>query len=170
MARRRSSGSRVIDFKKWSPMPALSASAATDGNKGGSQIAIASPSTILRIRGSWWCGLGIGKQAGDAGTVTLAIGIVSTDAATLGATALPDPQSEISYPWLWWDEVDLHSFITGDAEEVGVSVCERRVIDTKAMRRVQAGQSLALILEYSGIVGAQAIQTEVTTCRVLFGT
>ena len=67
--------------------------------------------------------------------VTIALGLVSTDAFLLGSTALPEPLDDADYPWMFWRSVVLESFLAAGAEGEGSSVY-RIDVDSKAMRKV----------------------------------
>ena len=169
MARRSSRGGRVLDFKQWLSLPSLEATFSTDGNIGGSALAFVAPATILRIRGSFFVQFDSTAQVGDNISVAVGIGIVSTDAAALGATALPDPASELEYPWLWWGSMNLASEVAAAPTAWGPGA-QFMEVDTKAMRRVKPQQSLALIVEVFSATGAPVTLLKSTAMRVLVGT
>ncbi len=170
MARRGTRG-RVIDFKAWTGLPGASQSFATDGTRlAGGSIAFTAPATILRIRvPSVLCFFDNTKQAGDSIDLAFGIGIVSTDAFTLGATAMPDPGGEPEYPWMWWTQLSLFSDAAVSFEGTGISVV-RFSVDSKAMRRVAPGQSLVPIVQASGATGAPTTFVRWGNGRVLIGT
>ena len=109
------------------------------------------------------------KQVGDRIRLTFGLGIVSTDAATLGSTAVPDPGGEPDYPWLWWGTMDLLSYLAVGNESWGTS---RQIVDvdTKAMRRFKPGQSLIWIVEAASVSGAPVTDVIFHQTRVLIGT
>ena len=167
MARRPfASRGRTIDYKQWSSVPGLSADVAAAGNQGGSQLAFTFPATILRIRGGGHIGIDGGAD-GAANNVTVGIGIVSTDAATLGATALPDPQDEPEYDWMWWRELNVKRIVQTAETDSDIAGTVRWVIDSKAMRKVKPGQSLIMIFQTGTTT---AIDIEMEQLRVLIGT
>ncbi len=170
MARRRSvGGGRVIDFKAWLALGAGSASVSTNATQGGTKLDFASPGTILRIRGSVYASLDATQQVGDEMTVTWAVGMVSTDAAAVGATALPDPADEPEYPWLWWYQMNLFSSLAAGVNAWGTSA-QLKEIDTKAMRRFKPGQSLVLFSQTTAATGAPVTRIRQNSTRVLIGT
>jgi len=167
MARR----GRVIDFKSWLKLTEFSASVTADATQGGSKIDFSGPGTILRIRGSWHCSLDSTAQLDDVMRITCAIGIVSTDAATLGATALPDPQAEPEYPWLYWSQMTLVAAVIGTSfGGAWGPAAQSQEIDTKAMRRVKPGQSLVYYTQTTAATGAPVTNLNGQACRVLIGT
>ena len=160
---------RVITRKAWLSIPAHTAEISSAGTNGGSQLAFASPSTILRIRGNCWAAMDATKQIGDLMTITWALGIVSTDAATLGSTALPDPSTEPEYPWLWWRQMHLWAQLASGNEAWGTSA-QLLEIDSKAMRRVAPGQSLVWFTQTGSVTGAPVTRIVGDELRVLIGT
>ena len=170
MARRRSSGGRVLDMKQWSDVPRSTASIATATTTlGAGVLAFAEPATILRCRGFFQASLNASQQVGDTIALTIGLGIVSTDAATVGAGSMPDPGGEPEYPWLWWGSMFLRSYLAVGVNAWGISA-QRLEIDTKAMRRVKPGQSLVVVVESAGVTGAPTTDLDFGQIRVLVGT
>ena len=114
--------------------------------------------TIVRIRGYFQWFITAATAAGDEAILTFAIGIVSSDAFT--ALALPDPQADTAYPWLWWHQERLTSPFaidgTGSDDSVGL-VSNYVPVDSRAMRKMKQGQELAFVAQYSDVTGAPAI-------------
>ena len=108
------------------------------------------------------------KQVADTIGITWGLGIVSTDAATLGATALPDPAGDSDFPWLWWGDMFLRSHNAGHEEAWGLSA-QKLEVDTKAMRRVKPSESLIWVVETSTIAGAPNTFLDFGVTRVLVG-
>jgi len=166
---RRGSG-KTIDYKEWTGMNFSDQTAAADGTLiGAGLISFAVPATILRARGFVQASFDATQQVGDRMRVTWGLGIVSTDAATLGATAVPDPAGEPEYPWLWWGSMLLRSELAAGVNAWGLSA-QRLEVDTKAMRRVKPGQSLVWVMEAASTAGAPATLFEFGQTRVLIGT
>ncbi len=160
---------RKIDFKQWDAMPSLSAESSSSGTTLGGAISFTIPATILRIRGYCQASLDETKQAGDEMIVGFAVGIVSTDAFNLGVTAVPDPSSEPEYPWLWWGQVFLESFVAAAAEPWGISN-QRLEVDSKAMRKVKPGETLCWVAQRNAVAGAPVTILTFGQTRVLIGT
>ncbi len=165
MARR----GRTIDFKQWTGLPGVTDDSSMIGNKGGGNLPFTISSTILRVRGGFWAGLDATAVNGDLVTLTVALGIVSSDAATAGAASLPDPGVEFGYPWLYWKEIRLASFSSIPVTGWGPSH-QYYEIDSKAMRRVHQGQSLVSIIDVTSNTGAVGLHVEISQSRVLVGT
>ena len=132
-------------------------------------LAFLIPGTILRMRGVVQAAFDETVQVGDRMLVTWGLGIVSTDAATLGATAMPDPDDEPEFPWLWWGAMELRSNLTAGANAWGLQA-QRLEVDSKAMRRFKPGQSLVWVAQTFGDVGAPVTHLTTLRTRVLLGT
>jgi len=128
------------------------------------------PSTILRILGNWFVQPTPGgtTAALDSAEIALAIGVVSTDAAAVGASAMPDPITDEGYPWLYWKSffcqlsdatVPAAGFTPGNGAFFDV--------DVKSMRRVNPNQSLVVIAQYLDNVGAPPMTVHWSGARVL---
>ena len=156
--------------KAWVILPGdMIQSSATGTKLFAGSIAFSSPGTILRCRGRISGTFDETAQVGDFLTTTFGLGIVSTDAATLGATAMPDPSGDGDYPWLWWETMDLRSSVAAAPTAYGPSAKELE-IDTKAMRRVKPGQSLVMVMEHSSASGAPVTEFDMARLRVLIAT
>jgi len=91
--------------------------------------------------------------AGDEMEFCIGIGVVSSDAATVGASAMPDPCDEPEYPWLYWAS---HPFgFNGTAVETALaSGSVRKHFDIKSMRKIKPSESLVVIGQYADIGSA----------------
>ena len=160
---------KTIDFKSWSGIPGsgLSITAAGTFTTPGS-LAFGIPGTILRIRGSLVLTfLASGFTANDEAKVTFGLGLFSTDAVALGATALPDPNAEADFPWLWYGTAEMIS-PSGDLTAPGSQVVLD--VDTKAMRKFKPGQSLQMVGEYVDRGGLPGLRISSSVMRTLIGT
>ncbi len=169
MARRTFTQRKTIDNKQWDAIPATRLSESTTNTFLGGSIAFNVPATILRCRGQVWAAMDATKQVSDLFGVVVALGILSTDAVTLGATAAPDPGGEPEYPWLWWGQMLLEAFVAAGTEAWGTSA-QRLEVDTKGMRKVKPGQSLVWVAQVNVASGAPLITIELGQVRVLIGT
>ena len=164
----RSTG-RKLDSKAWSAIPGQDQETAVTGTlivSGG--LSFTAPSTILRVRGSLYVGFDETQQAGDRANIVFGLGIVSTDAFTLGPTAVPDPSADPNYSWLWYGEAILEAFVAAGFEGIGASQ-QRFDIDTKAMRRIRPGETLCLIAQATQMTGAPQTIIRTGQLRTLFG-
>ncbi len=132
-------------------------------------MATAIPATILRCRGYVQAYLDATRQVGDIMVVTAALGIVSTDAFNLGATAFPDPADEPAYPWLWWGQMTLESTLAAGDDAWGLSA-QRLEVDTKAMRRWKPDETLTWVFQTTQVAGAPVTIIVNSDTRVLIGT
>ncbi len=115
------------------------------------------PGTILRTLGEILVSIMPTVVLSDECVVTFGLGLVSTDAAAVGATAMPDPFDEEGYDWLWWYSTTL--FVPEAATGFGGAAHARIPVETRAMRRFKPNQSLALVTQYTDIVGTPRVRT-----------
>ena len=160
---------RTIDYKQWTLLPGLATSLSADSTISGGSIAFAVPGTILRIRSFVQAQFDASAVSSDEIDLTYGIGLFATDAVSLGPTAMPDPAVEVEFPWLWWGDMHLHQEGTADPGSWGSNV-QRIDVDTKAMRKVKPGESLAWVIQASLASGAPTTLLDIGRGRVLFGT
>ena len=167
MARRRTGGTRKA--KTWGSMPSINLALVGDGTSAGGNIAFASHFTVLRMLFEYIVGPTGTITAGDQAKVTLAIGVVSTDAAALGATAFPDPAGEPEYPWLYWADHMLHFPSAGAPLEPGGGGqnAVRKTGDIRSMRIVKPRETLTWVVQYSDNAGTPPITVNLGQTRVL---
>ncbi len=112
--------------KEWSGLPGTIFALTSDSTTAGGILAFAgSGNTILRMMGGYVIGPTSAPAAVDRVVLTVAMGIVSSDAASAGSASLPDPADEPEYPWLYWRQHAL--FFAGvdpEASAVGAGVRE----------------------------------------------
>ncbi len=130
-----------------------------------SSLGINSPVTILRCIGELLINLDETSVAGDEVQITAGIAIVSADAFSVGASALPDPEEDPEFDWLWWYPTFLAA---PDASESSHSGASRIRVDSKAMRKVKPSQNLIGVVQYKDITGLPAVQVN-GMFRVLLG-
>ena len=125
------------------------------------------PFTVLRMIGEVSVSPDeAGVVAGDSCVVTWGIGVVSTDSVAAGAASMPDPGGEADFPWLWWHGVICQYPSIGESLQDSVRVV---TVDSKGMRKVGPGQSLALIAEYADVSGNPPVDV-IGQVRFLVGT
>ncbi len=125
------------------------------------------PETLLRIRGEW--AVTPSASLNDAGGSVGVMGLILVPEGT-GSTVLWSPITDGDAPWIWWDAIHCiyEEFVVDAVWSSNVSD-GRRVIDSKAMRKVR-NTELQLVFETAGITGLSAISlTGVATGRVLAG-
>ncbi len=160
---------KKIDFKSWSSLLSVVQSISSDSTVLGSSLAFAIPATILRCRGQIAVGMDESKQVNDTCKLAFGLAMISTDAFAAGAGSVPDPAGEADFPWLWWYEVHLNNFVAAASESGGLYQV-RIELDSKAMRKVKPGESLAFITQYVDITGAPIVDLLQSQIRVLIGT
>ena len=104
--------------------------------------------TLLRLRGRLNAVLAVCSAAGDGFQGAFGIGIVKAPAFAIGITAVPSPITEQNdEDWLYWTPISCHG---GDAT-AGSRNWDRSlidtVVDTKAMRKLNAGDTIYSVLE-----------------------
>ena len=125
------------------------------------------PFTVIRMLGEVQVAPDeAGVVAGDACIVTFGIGVVSSDAAAVGSSAMPDPAAEADYPWLWWHSVLLQFPTIGESLAQGVRTVQ---VESKGMRKLGPGQALALIAQYADLGGFPPVDV-LASVRFLVGT
>jgi len=160
---------KKIDFKQWSSILSLSQEVSTATTFAGASLAFTDPATILRCRGYVSGQMDETKQAGDQIRLIFGLGIASTDAVAAGGGSMPDPGGEPNYPWLWWGSLELESTVAASEEAFGSTMMKVEV-DTKAMRKIEPGQSLFWVLQTAGLAGAPVTIVKMYQTRVLIGT
>ncbi len=168
MARKFGGGQRMA--KAW-----LTTSAGTKDLVGAADEAIlqilnfTGPGTILRMLGEYVIVPTAAPVAGDEALVTVGIGMVSTDAAALGETAMPDPASDADYDWLYWSS---HRLVFGttsvDPSSLGASV--RKLFDVRSMRKFKPSSSLVMVVQLESGIGDPPVTISVGYTRVLIAT
>jgi len=126
------------------------------------------PYTVLRMFGEYTIMNGAGTSALDAVAITVAVGVFSADAIALGATAMPDPNAEPEYPWLYWMQHELF-FGGGGTDPASESSSLRHGFDVGTMRKVAPRQGLAWVIEYIDITGTPPIRVSLGQARFLVG-
>jgi len=125
------------------------------------------PETLMRIRGEWAAAFSQVLPAASGTTITL--GLIQVPEGT-GTTVLWSPVTDGDAPWIWWDTFGLlyQEYVT-DVIQSSISSSARRVIDSKAMRKMR-NTELQLVAENATISGLTAATIDVVvTARVLTG-
>ncbi len=161
---------RTIDFKSWDGIPGIELGLAGAQTALGGSLAFNIPATILRLRGELLFVLDGAAESASI-FVTVALGVISSDAFAAGSGSVPDPAAEAEYPWMYWSTVALINQSSDTAATAGeqnqVGQAYRLQFDSKAMRKVKPGQSLAWIVETGS---ATPIDIIISQTRALIGT
>ena len=124
--------------------------------------------TVLRMLGEYVIFPTAAPEAGDESEVCVGIGVVSSDAATVGNAAMPDPCDEPEYPWLYWASHSIGYSGTAVNENLGSGVV-RVSFDIKSMRKIKPSESLVSIVQNApvGSAGSPPMTIVVGGLRVL---
>ena len=77
--------------------------------------------------------------------------VVSDQAIAIGVTAIPTPMTDrVSDLWFLYEEI-FNSFLFGDATGFITPAGVRSVFDSRAMRKVEEGEDIAVVKETSAI-------------------
>ncbi len=158
-----------VQLKEWTSTLLSTIALTGDGTAIGGSVGFAIPGTILRCRSYVQATMDATKQVGDLITLTFGLGIFSTDAFTLGASAMPEPAADSAYPWLWWGQMHLEAQVAAGEDSWGSSN-QRLEVDTKAMRRFKPTQTLGWVVESHASAGAPVTSVTFGTTRILIGT
>ena len=153
--------------KEWSALLGNILSISGAGTSAGSSLAFSQGGhTVMRMMGEYTIGSIAAPVAGDREGVTVAIGVVSSDAAAAGAGSLPDPASEPEYPWLFWASHSLHYPSTGIQEAFGLGAVHKS-FDVRSQRKMSPRESLIVVMEVNGGLGDPPLQLNMGLTRVL---
>ncbi len=126
--------------------------------------------TIMRILGNWFVQPTPGGTiaALDNAEIALAIGVVSSDAAALGLTAMPDPITDEGYPWLYWKSF-FCELDSADTTSPGNNPGHSHYfdIDVKSMRKIKPNESLVVVAQYLDNVGTPFMTVHFSGARIL---
>ncbi len=155
MARRRFAGhTSTVAHKQWTGLSGNISSmdiAANTVALGSIGLLTGLPITLLRLRGSWFIEL---DETAVNERVTVAVGIISVSENAFGVggvTAVPAPITDSSEDWIWWDAATVSS---GDSAAIvnTHTLGQQRMIDSKAMRKLKPGDTLAFVAESSVVI------------------
>jgi len=127
------------------------------------------PYTVLRMVGELVVTPGITPViAGDAAIMAVGVAVVTTDALTVGSSAMPDPAGEPDFDWLWRYQAHMvFPFATADLAGLA-SESARIPLESKAMRKVSPRQSLVMLAEYVDLQGTPPLDV-LGSARFLIG-
>ncbi len=137
--------------KVWDAVPGFTQLLTAAGTTAIAGLSFSDPSTVIRMLGEYTISPTSAPTALDDVRIAIGIGKVSTDAFTLGATALPDPAGEAEYPWLYWAE---HSFTyPSNSTSLAGAASMRKAFDIRSMRKFTVRETLAVVIQYVDITG-----------------
>ena len=125
------------------------------------------PETLLRMRGEWVAAFN-GAVAGGEG-VAVSAGMIQVPEGS-STTALWSPITDGDAPWIWWDTFHLlYNEYVASAIGSAMSASARRVIDSKAMRKLR-NTEIQFVVEQATVAGFGAGSIEVIgSVRALSG-
>ncbi len=152
--------------KLWLSLPSFQTLLTADSTNAIAALFFTSPQTVIRMLGEYVIAPNSAPTAADRVKITVGLAKVSSDAATLGATALPDPAGDPDFPWLYWAE---HSMFYPTTSLTGLSDSEvvRRPFDIRSMRKFASSEALVFVFQYADISGAPPIRFLGSATRVL---
>ncbi len=167
MAHRRSGFAKKIDTVHWTLIQEAAINQAAGIVAFNASPAQHLPETLLRIRGEWAVDLG-GAAADNVGVVVTA-GLILVPEGT-GTTVLWSPNTDGDAPWIWWDAMHLlYDEMVTDGNFSSQTASGRRVIDSKAMRKVR-NTELQYVVENVTLSGLSTGPINAAmTARVLSG-
>ncbi len=165
MARRSFSGGTRMT-KEWGGISGSRQTFTADGTALVGSLAPARPSTVLRILGEYTVHPTAAVAAGDAAVISVGIGVVSSDAAAVGSTAMPEPFGDQAFPWLYWGS-HAFSFPSTTQDPSHLAGSGRFSIDVKSMRRLKTRESLVWVADYFDFSGQPPLTLVGSALRVL---
>ena len=153
--------------KVWAFIGGSTHSLTTGVTQVGGSVSSSENVTMLRMLGEYVVAPVATPTALDQCEITVAIGKFSTDAFTLGASAMPDPFDEPEYPWLYWAS---HKFFMGttDTDPSSAAASVRRSFDIRSMRKLKVRETFGVVIQYTDIAGAPPMTLALAQTRCLF--
>ena len=102
--------------------------------------------TIARIRGTCSATLDVGAAL-DAFELAVGLIVVKDEAFAAGAASMPSPISDVEQSWIWHHVFSLGPAVNATQDGGQILVNQVVQIDGKAMRKVQAGETMAFVFE-----------------------
>ena len=158
----------VRKAKQWSQLLGFSGPFVASTTGIGTSLDFTEPATVIRMLGDVLIISTPGGTfvQGDQCGLTVAIGVVSTDAVGVGATAMPDPSSEPEFPWLFWK--DSHFILEAAPPDLGSpGGAVRFSFDIRSMRKIKPRESLVWVFQYEDLAGAPPYTVSTGLVRVL---
>ncbi len=152
--------------KTWTVLPGMSNSFTVNATVLGGSLNSALPFTVMRMLGEYILTPDAAPSAQDACTMLVGIAVVSLDAQQAGSGSMPDPSSDVGYPWLYWAAHDFF-FVDASLDSGRAASSIRRSFDIRSMRKVADRQALVMIAEYISTVGSPPMQIEASQTRIL---
>ncbi len=112
------------------------------------------PATIVRVRGALWVSSDQ-NSATERINGSIGFAVVTDEALAVGVTAMPIPETNKgSDVWFLWEPF-FNDVRFSTASGFQPRTFERTVLDSKAMRKVDDGKSVVVMLENGAATGMQ---------------
>ena len=121
--------------------------------------------TLVRIRGELTVFISVATTIGDGfRKFSAGIGVVSSNAFAIGATAVPSPEADSEWGgWLWFlAAASLVSFETTEVARGPISAV-RIPIDSKAMRKLAPNETIFGAIAFTGEIGTATAEFVMNT-------
>jgi len=83
------------------------------------------------------------------------MGLIVVTAAAVAGAALPSPLSNTGNDWVWWDQFSVGA---SAADVIGEEITvHRKIVDSKAMRKIGLNEVLALVTELQTCEGTMVV-------------
>ena len=154
--------------KEWHGMGSVAPTAFTANSVAliGGELALDESYTVIRMLGEYVIVPGAAPVANDHALIGIGIGVVSSDAAAVGGTAMPDPVDERGFPWLYW-AVHAFNFLNTSTDPSSAGGSIRQRFDIKSMRKIKRSESLVMVAQYTNGNGNPALDFSPSITRVL---
>ena len=133
-----------------------------------SMVVVNQSSTLMRVHGEIMFRLA--TSAAALGSKILGCGLIaaSDDQFAAGASAFPNPITDMDAAWLWHGFGLVGAVSTTLASNFSDAMVARLTIDSKAMRKVRANQQIILVVDPEDLVGTETVDG-MAAARFLFG-
>ena len=109
--------------------------------------------TIVRIRGELMVTNNAGvSTSASSGFCTVGAMLVDSRALAAGIGSMELPSTNVGSDWMYWDVFNFGEQVANEVDNNDLSV-NRKVVDSKAMRKVKPNQALVLIAQVQTCVG-----------------
>ncbi len=122
--------------------------------------------TLIRTRG--WASFHFDPTSiADTFNVGIGLGVYSSDAFTIGATAMPGPLTDADYDWIFHTTLVFGPAFSATEDGTNIRNNHWLEVDSKAMRKIKPNQTIGWIAEGDVLSGGGTVDLSVST-RYLF--
>jgi len=120
--------------------------------------------TIIRFRGSLNVYLSAaGGATGEGFTWAFGVCVVTENAFGVGITAVPHPIADVGWDGWFVHEMGLLTEPTATLDQASPMVSERRVLDSKAMRKTHLTDGIVAVFETTELGDGASMQAHLTS-------